>query len=428
MNIAILSDGVFPFSMGGSHRVIFELGMQLAEKGHSVWCLVPELDRTVAIATLEERHIPGRFRIIRFPINRRNILTKILSYAFGYGKAFRKLAKEQALDVVNIHYVPALLSFLLSGRSRKKILYTFHGPWAAESRLGFDGKMESRFPSFHPVMKGAFGPLWYLAHFLVEKACLGKCAGFSVLSQYMKGVLVRTYGLGQGLDTAVIPGGINLDDFHPVKESWIRRDPAFAGKKVLLTIRRLDKRMGLDLLVEACSLLKKNMDGFVLLIAGKGVYRAPLERLIERLGCSSHVKLLGYIPESSLCELYGGADLFILPSRDLEGFGLVVLEAMACGVRVLTSPIGGPREVIERFDPELVLPGLQPEQISQRILELDAHGKIGRTRIEETVGFVRGNFSWEKYCDGYLEWIGKSGLEAKILESAFGDLHSAEKT
>ena len=87
------------------------------------------------------------------------------------------------------------------------------------------------------------------------------------------------------------------------------------------------------------------------LLVEAAVLKEELVQLSRRLKIEGNIKFAGFIPEQDLPDYYRAADAFILPTLELEGFGLVTLEALACGTPVLGTPIGGTKEILGMFDP-----------------------------------------------------------------------------
>ena len=141
-----------------------------------------------------------------------------------------------------------------------------------------------------------------------------------------------------------------------------------AGKIHLLTVRNLEPRMGLDNLLKAIALLKEKALNIHLVIGGKGPERKNLENLIRRYELFDHVTMTGFIPAEQLPKYYGAADFFVLPTRELEGFGLVTPESMACGTPVLGTPVGGTREILSGFDSKFLFKDATPGAMVEGIL------------------------------------------------------------
>ena len=115
--------------------------------------------------------------------------------------------------------------------------------------------------------------------------------------------------------------------------------------------------MGLDNLLGAMAVLKVRRPSALLLIGGAGSLRGALEAQSQALGLSEHVKFLGFVPDAELPRYYQAADVFVLPTRELEGFGLVTVEALACGTPVLGTPVGATPEILRALCPTLVFRG-----------------------------------------------------------------------
>jgi glycosyltransferase involved in cell wall biosynthesis len=110
--------------------------------------------------------------------------------------------------------------------------------------------------------------------------------------------------------------------------------------------------MGLENLIEACARLRTSGAPFSLFIGGEGPLRPALEAQVRGAGLSDIISFLGRIPDETLPRWYAAADAFLLPTAQLECFGLVALEAMASGRPVLATPVGAIPEVVGRYEKE----------------------------------------------------------------------------
>jgi glycosyltransferase involved in cell wall biosynthesis len=125
---------------------------------------------------------------------------------------------------------------------------------------------------------------------------------------------------------------------------------------VVLTVRNLEARMGLDTLLHAMVRARATVPDALLVVGGEGSLREPLTRLAGALHLGDGVRLVGRIPEATLAAHYQAADLFVLPTRALEGFGLVAAEALACGTPVLGTAVGAIPEVLEGLGDDWLVP------------------------------------------------------------------------
>ncbi|MEO0378281.1 MAG: glycosyltransferase family 4 protein, partial [Cyanobacteria bacterium P01_A01_bin.17] len=189
----------------------------------------------------------------------------------------------------------------------------------------------------------------------IEKRVYQRCDRFIVLSQAFGEILHQHYGVSQE-KIHKIPGGVDTQRFQ-MSLSRCQARAALGwppNRQILFTPRRLVRRMGVDNLLQAVAAVKAEIPDVWLAIAGKGPQRAELEAQMAELGLQDTVKFLGFLPEAQLPTAYQAADLTVIPSQALEGFGLVVLESLASGTPVLCTPVGGMPEIIQGFSPELV--------------------------------------------------------------------------
>jgi glycosyltransferase involved in cell wall biosynthesis len=180
-------------------------------------------------------------------------------------------------------------------------------------------------------------------------------------------------GLKQGLvalgapadKVTVLRNGVDLDAFQPPADRATARTALGVAGPVLVSVGALVERKGHQLTIEAlCSL-----PGHTLLIAGEGPERAALAVLAARLGVADRVRLLGAVPHAELPRLYGAADAMVLASSR-EGWANVLLESMACGTPVVTSPAWGSREAVRAPAAGLVLDAATPAAIAAGVRQL----------------------------------------------------------
>jgi glycosyltransferase involved in cell wall biosynthesis len=161
-----------------------------------------------------------------------------------------------------------------------------------------------------------------------------------VLAESMFGIktLTRLFGVPES-KTGITYCGVNMDEFSP------RIGPR-AGDFALLSVGRLEKRKSFDILLRAAALLRQHRGThFSLTIVGDGPERAHLGRLAENLGIESVISFPGFVSNQDLISLYRNADIFVFPSI-LEGFGIVLIEAMACGLPIVGSNSTATPEVV----------------------------------------------------------------------------------
>jgi glycosyltransferase involved in cell wall biosynthesis len=159
-------------------------------------------------------------------------------------------------------------------------------------------------------------------------------------------------------------------------------------------VRRLVYKNGLDTLIESIPLLKPDYPNLLFVIAGKGPSRKFIEDRIKDLGIEANIKLTGFVPDRLLPVYYDSADYFILPSASGEGLPLVLLEAMACGLPVIATAVGGTPEIIRHMKNGVLVPPRNPEAMADALSKLLSE-ELGPSIGEEARKTVEKNFSWE---------------------------------
>lgn len=199
----------------------------------------------------------------------------------------------------------------------------------------------------------------------------------------------------------IVHPAVDADRFHPgVDGSAIRQ--RFAGKHdlVLLSVGRLQRRKGHDVSIRAVAALEHECPGLRYVIAGDGEERARLEGLVRELGVEDRVTFAGIVADEDLPAYYAACDVFLLPNRiddgDIEGFGIVFLEAAATGKPVIGGDSGGVPEAVERDQTGLLVDGARVDAVAGAIRELASSehlrrrlGLAGRVRAREA-------FSWQR--------------------------------
>lgn len=361
-NIFCLGDTWFPSFPGGLDRYVYELTAALAAAGDRVELMGVSLPQNEPASTVKLLNI-GR--------SDHALLKRLWSTRTTF--SHRQLKR---LDALNFHF--ALYSFALLTQLPQPVpvTFTFHGPWALESDWEGGNKL------------GITVKRW------IEQQVYRRCDRFIVLSKAFGQILHETYDV-PWQKIHVIPGGVNIDSFKPTLEknqAQIQLDWP-ADRFILFTPRRLVHRMGLDKLLNALVEVKRHRPDVLLAIAGKGPLREALEAQTENLGLQAHVRFLGFLPEVDLPVAYQAADLTVIPSQSLEGFGLILLESLACGTPALCTPIGGMPEVLSGFSPQLITDSAQTEAIAQKLSAVAA-GQIVLPSRAACRTYAVENFDW----------------------------------
>lgn len=252
----------------------------------------------------------------------------------------------------------------------------FHGPWALEARQEGAGRL--------PVA----------AKRLLERAVYRRGQAFIVLSRAFGGVLERVYGV-EASRVHVVPAGVDVDRFSPTASRRQAREALGwpLDRPVILSVRRLARRMGLENLIVAADIIRRRVSDVLILIAGAGALGAELDTRIRAAGLQKQVRLLGLLAEEQLPLAYRAADLTVVPTVALEGFGLIVLESLSAGTPVLVTPVAGLPETVEGLSPDLVLQEQGAAGLAEGIADALA-GTRPMPSPEACQAFARARYDW----------------------------------
>lgn len=197
----------------------------------------------------------------------------------------------------------------------------------------------------------------------------------------------------------VMNPGVDTTYFKPSeRDEDICRQLGWSDRKVILTVGRLQKRKGHDHVILAMKLMNKRIPNVLYAIAGDGEERTFLEDLVATENIQDHVQFLGEVDDATMLNCYQQCDLFILANRevngDFEGFGMVLVEAQACGKPVITGNSGGTAETMIPGETGLVINAEAPENIAQAIVELLTGGEKSIEMGNRGVVWVRQNLEW----------------------------------
>jgi glycogen synthase len=286
-----------------------------------------------------------------------------------------ELARESRPVLIASHfslYVFPLLDFFW----RHPHVVHFHGPWADESAA--EGE-SSRAVYFKQT---------------IERVTYATARRFIVLSKAFRDVLVTRYRIREDrID--IVPGGVQADAFKTGLSRAEARERLGWPKDriILLTVRRLARRMGLENFIEAIGQLREKEPTILAVLAGTGPLAGELAALVERKNLQEHVRLVGFVPDADLPVAYRAADASVVPSIALEGFGLIVLESLAAGTPAIVTPVGGLPEAVSALSKDLILDGSSPAQLADGLAARLA--ALERLPSESACqAYAKDNFDW----------------------------------
>jgi glycosyltransferase involved in cell wall biosynthesis len=242
---------------------------------------------------------------------------------------------------------------------------------------------------------------------LVEKSLYLRSARVIVLSKAFAQLATERYGVNPA-KVRIVPGCVDIErfDVHATQSAARNRLGLPTDRPILLSLRRLVRRMGLLELIAALPQIARRVPDVLLCIAGRGLLRRELETQVRRLGLTDHVRFLGYVDDDDLPYLYRAADINVVPTVALEGFGLVAAESLAAGVPAMVTRVGGLPEVVADLSPNLMFASPGSEDLAHGLIE----ALLGRLQLPDRAAcaaYAKKHFSSqlmaERIADVYRE-------------------------
>lgn len=364
MKIAIVSDRVYPYFKGGAEKRYWEIAKHLNCLGHEVHFYTGQWPGMPKQIVVDGITLHGVYQVKKFYVNGHKSIKETLIYTI---KLLPQLLMG-SYDLIECEQFPLLPIFTAKAISllrNKPLVVTWHEVWNKELWTRYLGP------------KGRLG-------FLIERSVVHMPDHIISVSCHTAQKLIQQYSLNTG-NISIIPNGIDLNAICSNRMLGEKSDLIFVGR--LLEHKRV------DLLLKVVQYAKEYLPNIQCMIIGDGPERSELEKTARQLGVDQNIKFLGFIKDDRIVySLIKSSRVFVLPSIR-EGFGIVVVEANACGIPVL---------VVHHQDnaaSELIKEGkngyiccLDPIELGQKVLQVinDPPQKYFATCREEAQAY-----SWE---------------------------------
>jgi glycosyltransferase involved in cell wall biosynthesis len=295
------------------------------------------------------------------------------------------LESIKSSDLIHVHghpYPSSLIAAKIAKRYSKPLVLTQHNTFIAYAGIVWDH-------------------LEWLNDYAIGKQVLKEADKIVVVSNATKNYV---WSLGANPEkTEVLHNGVDLNRFRPltgIKDEMRRKLGITEDSNVVLTVRRLVYKNGIDTLIESAKKAVKQNPRLVFIVVGKGPDFEEVKEKIVQLGIQKNFRLTGFVSDEDLPLYYNAADFFVLPSKSGEGLPLVALEAMACGVPVISTNVGGISEIMNEDYGKLVPPN-SPESLADAILDFSQRDfsvikKDLRKMVEQ-------KYSWDRNVEKLVE-------------------------
>jgi N-acetyl-alpha-D-glucosaminyl L-malate synthase BshA len=363
---------------GGSGVIATELGKELALRGHEVhfisYALPFRLSHYIENILFHEVEI-SNYPLFEFPL-----------YSLSLASKMAEVAEFEKLDLLHVHYaIPHATSAylakeMLNQKTDLKIITTLHGT---------DITLVGLEPSFLPLVK-----------FSIEKS-----DGVTAVSRFLKEKTITNYSCES--DIQVIPNFVDTELFKPEENGEFRKSLAPKGEKILVHTSNFRTVKRVTDAIRVFEKVQKEIPSRLILV-GDGPDRSECERLTRQLELFDKVKFLG--KQDGLVEILSSSDLFLIPSQS-ESFGLAALEAMACGLPVISSSVGGLPELVKHNETGYIAEIGDVERMAKYALDLLTNDKKYKLFSENSRSRAVNRFDTTKvvplYEDYYLKILNK---------------------
>jgi phosphatidyl-myo-inositol dimannoside synthase len=366
---------------------VLEINRELVRLGHQVTTLLPHADGAAASELVDGVDM-RRFRYF-FPASLQR-----LCYNGGILPNLRRSRWARA----NLPFFLPAQGVAVARTVRQTAPDLVHCHWLISS-----GLMGVLFGGVHkrPVVVSAHGSDVYIDNLLfqtVNRFVLARCHTCTVNSD---GTRSRVARIHPGMRSEVVPMGVHPEDYGKHLASAEIRERLGGGDPQLLFIGRFSEHKGIPHLVAAMPEILRQLPRARLVLVGFGPEEPAIRRSIAASGLDGVVRFAGRISHAEVPSFLASADLVVLPSVQVEGLGVVLLEALASGTPVVGSRVGGIPDVIRDGETGLLaLPG-DPEDLARRCLRLLGDEALRRRTVEAGRRMVETQFSWASIAERF---------------------------
>ena len=346
---------------GGVESHVRGLVREFAREGHDVTVLTSRYNR----------HLPSEERMEGYRVVRSRSLGVVFNTPLDIGSG--RLARTLGADVFHLHYPPPLSSYFVTralAQRNPPVVLTYHCDLFLPGFLG-------------RLLAGGYQRVFVPPTLKRVNRIVVHTKSYGITSAVLR-----------GRPLTIIPSAVDLDRFRPgLDATALRGDLRLEGKRVMVFTGRLVPHKGVDVMLRALPLLPSDV---VLVVIGAGPRLPSLIGQARRLGVAARVRFCPFVSDEDLPRYLALGDVFAFTSQNrLEGFGLVVAEAMAAGLPVVIADMPGVREVIEPGKEGLLIEPLIAADLAEKVRALlddpelaRRMGAAGRRRAEERYGLA----------------------------------------
>ncbi len=358
----------FPPERGGIQTYILELAKSLLKLGHTVRIICPGKKS-------DPNPIPELKELIRFNIHSSWLFLPLMGYLPRYLKA-----NPSITHILHAQWQGGIAELLIPNSKRKHKSYCLV--------LGRE------------LLTSVLGPL---APWLRKKVFHKMTAAFPCSREILNLAATKAH---EGFPFELLYPGVDTEQFYPFDTNALKKKLGFENNRIVFCIARMVARKNIRRIIESMPKVLESVPDAILLLGGSGPEKEDLEKCVADLNLKSKVHFLGRIPDADMAAYYNMADIYVLPSfstpKDIEGFGIVFLEAGACETPVIGSTSGGIPDAVEAEKSGLLVPPESTEKLQEAIVELlltpersKEMGQYARKRILQS-------FTWDHTGERFI--------------------------
>lgn len=369
MKICIVTSG-YPPKIGGVETVTENLAKEYVQLMHEVHVITPSEDATNQIITpenitLHNIHIDGFSGAETMPIYR-----KIPRGILFFKSIFQNIRTIKP-DIIHVQNIQNSIPVYLI----KKIYKT---PYC----IALHNNMELMGISLPKFMRK------YWKKFPYVKNANAIISLTKEMAEVVKESLQK--------ESYIIPNGVDIKRFYPNQTLSEYRDD-----KIILTVSRLDNKKGIEYAIESMPNILKYYPNTTLQIIGDGDFRPELEKITKSLCLQKSVEFTGGIPNTDVPYYLQNADIFLLPSL-FEGLPLTLLEAMACGLPVISTPVSIAPDIIIKWNNGIIVPFKSPEAIADAVISILSNPNLEERYAKNSATAAKETMSWKSVAKQYI--------------------------
>jgi phosphatidylinositol alpha-1,6-mannosyltransferase len=256
----------------------------------------------------------------------------------------------------------------------------------------------------HEVWWSKIWPFTWAIKFIARKV-----DHLTYLGEFTRKAISRPISDSARASMVKIAPGIDTDHFAPVDSTDLKKSLGLTEKKIIVSVGRLVHRKGQDVLIAAMPEILRGIPDAHLLLIGEGPYRQYLETRVKKLQIDSHVSFIGRIAYTDLPRYICLGEVFAMPARsrlaglEVEGLGIVYLEASACGLPVIAGNSGGAPDAVREGVTGLVIDGRDAQTVAQSISELLAAPERARQMGLAGRAWIIKEWRWQIWSERFRE-------------------------